>query len=165
MALRGLGRPDHFPEVGSMRQPIWPPGVTGSISHDAGVASAAVAHTSVLPGLGIDIERAGTLEGNVAAQILSESELDSWTRAAQADAEVTTMLVFSYKEAIFKCVYPLTDVFLDFRDVLIEPPGSAPTARCVDPANPCAKLVARTTGRVGRFGEQIVAVCWLEKKG
>ena len=92
--------------VGPGGAPLWPPGVVGSITHTDEVA-AAVASTSVRA-IGIDLESlacAATIAG-LPAIVAMPSER-SWPAA----------LVFSAKESVYKCVYPLTGRFLDFQDV------------------------------------------------
>src|ERR1700712_4633719 len=41
--------------VGDKRQPIWPPGIVGSISHSSKLVGAVVAPNSLFLGIGLDI--------------------------------------------------------------------------------------------------------------
>ena len=100
--------------------PLWPDGVTGSITHTDDFVSAAVARTTDAMALGIDTER-----------IMSESQardvgrVVAWTvEVAQARAAGMTRLegltlVFSAKESIFKSLHPMVGQYFDFRDVRI----------------------------------------------
>jgi len=100
--------------------PVWPTGVVGSITHTDGFASAAVARRDQLRGLGIDAEGIVSLE-----QQRNVSHLVSWpselAHAAEAglDRQQSLTLVFSAKEAVFKCLYPLIGSMFYYHDVRI----------------------------------------------
>jgi enterobactin synthetase component D len=92
------------------RAPLWPLGVMGSITHTRALAVAAVARVA---SLGIDCEPMLSDEAlrDVRGTALSD---DEWALLG-ADAALATAL-FSAKESLFKCRWPLTRVFLDFPD-------------------------------------------------
>ena len=100
--------------------PVWPDGLTGSITHTEGFVSAAVARTSDLEALGIDSEPIMSAEraGRVSSVIASPCELAHVTRAGCSWLEALT-LVFSAKEAIFKCLRGRVPRFIDFHDLQI----------------------------------------------
>ena len=104
--------------IGEQRQPIWPPGVVGSITHTAGYSAAAVAAASVLRGVGVDAERHAALPPDVEDVVCRTSELE-WSRQAPRGVAWTT-LVFSAKESLFKAWYPLTGSWLDFDQAEVE---------------------------------------------
>jgi 4'-phosphopantetheinyl transferase EntD len=79
-------------------RPTWPEGWTGSISHGAGVAVAAVSRTC--RPVGIDVERSGALALEEADLVLTASEV-KLAAGASDPAAITTML-WSAKEAAFK---------------------------------------------------------------
>lgn len=107
--------------VGPSRVPLWPPGFVGSISHCQGFCAAAVAPRDAVIGLGLDVERAEPLESELRARICTASELESFARlAAPAGAPDPGKLVFSAKEAFYKCYFPLAGAFLGFHDVEVE---------------------------------------------
>lgn len=113
MALRGLGLPADMPiPVGAGREPCWPEGVTGSISHAEGLTGSLVAWNRDYRSIGLDIERLGAVEEALLPLVLTPGEL-AWVGGDTALA--TT--VFSLKEAFYKMQFPLTRQFLDFRDV------------------------------------------------
>ncbi|EBA06348.1 4'-phosphopantetheinyl transferase superfamily protein [Sagittula stellata] len=98
-ALAGL-RPDDRPTdlpAGPDRLPLWPAGLTGSISHAAGLAVAAVARSPVR--LGIDLEADKPLDPDLVPEICLPSEYGT-----------PAVRVFSAKEAVFKAEYPHTRV-------------------------------------------------------
>jgi enterobactin synthetase component D len=102
------------------RAPIWPEGIVGSITHTAGFAAAAAAWAADIPGLGIDSER--IIDPAMAGDIADVCMVDEATLFEAAHGrsfcEFCTF-VFSAKEAVFKCLFPLTRKFLEFSDVRI----------------------------------------------
>jgi enterobactin synthetase component D len=113
--------------------PVWPDGITGSITHTEGFVSAAVARTSDLRAVGIDSEPIMSAEraDRVSSVIASPCELAHVTRAGYSWLEAMT-LVFSAKEAIFKCLRVRVPRFIDFHDLEIidcDPRGLTFTAR------------------------------------
>lgn len=120
-ALSKLGaRPCAVP-VASDRQPVWPPGIVGSISHAPGWATAVVASAHDFRGIGVDMEEDAPLNPEVREMICRPEELSKLPptlviRRKQID---TGKLVFSIKEAIFKAVYPSTSIYLGFQHACV----------------------------------------------
>ena len=109
--------------IGSYRQPILPPAVIGSISHSDEFCAVAVAPRTVLDGLGIDVEPFEDLDADVADVVLTDAEHES---TAEIDSQLVRSgaapiggkahkLIFSIKEAIYKCCYPKVKAFIDFK--------------------------------------------------
>jgi len=100
--------------------PLWPAGMTGSITHTDDFVSAAVAPTSKVEALGIDTERIMTAERarGVSQAVAWPCEL-AHARAAGCDRLEALTLVFSAKEAIFKCLHASVGRVFDFCDVRI----------------------------------------------
>src|ERR1700724_3380486 len=102
------------------RAPIWPDGVVGSITHTGDFAAAAVAWAADIAGLGIDSEQ--IIDPAAARDIADVCMVDEATlfKAAHGRSfcEFCTF-VFSAKEAVYKCLFPLTRKFLEFSDVRI----------------------------------------------
>jgi 4'-phosphopantetheinyl transferase EntD len=100
------------------RVPRWPPGVVGSITHTHGFCAAAVAWQRDLRGLGIDAERAiDSSRGDVMRLIAVPAEAAWLASLGEAERALGAALVFSTKEALFKCQFLLTREMLDFSDV------------------------------------------------
>jgi 4'-phosphopantetheinyl transferase EntD len=105
---------------GDDRAPIWPTGITGSITHTKTDALAAVTQTRSL--LGIDMERDGRVTADLWPTILREGE----------DTTQAT-LIFAAKEAVYKAQYPLTRALFDFHRLHIRIDGARFYARfCAD---------------------------------
>lgn len=109
-ALAALGLPAH-PLPRDPRGPVlWPEGVTGSISHGAGWALAALAPSRDLAGIGIDIEAAGSFVP------LEDIALPDEINAL---GERDPVLLFSAKESAYKAQFPLTGRMFGFHDLRI----------------------------------------------
>ena len=108
--------------IGEKRQPLWPPNLTGSITHSHGFAAAAVASTATIRSVGIDSEQFinSKTAHNVSSHILTASELNVDKPSRRENFEQYLTLVFSAKESIFKCLYPLVHQYFDFKDAVIE---------------------------------------------
>lgn len=102
------------------RQPLWPDGIIGSITHTAGLCMAAVAERPRFLGLGLDCEVAGAPSEDLWPTICRASEL-AWIHSLPlTDRSAAVTLIFSAKEAFYKCQYPVVGEWLDFHDLQIE---------------------------------------------
>jgi 4'-phosphopantetheinyl transferase EntD len=112
-----LGLPVTSIGRGAAREPIWPRGIVGSLTHCDGYRAAAVAHDRDFITVGIDAEPANPLPDGVHARVASKAE----AARAQDLARVRTLpwdtLLFSAKEATYKAWFPITNRWLDFGDV------------------------------------------------
>jgi 4'-phosphopantetheinyl transferase EntD len=119
-ALAEFGIVDFAIEVADDRQPIWPDAVVGSITHTAGFCAAVVAERRLVAALGLDSEAVGEVKGDIWPSICVPHEL-AWVRALPALQQPAAMtLIFSAKEAFYKCQYSLVRERLDFQDVRVE---------------------------------------------
>jgi 4'-phosphopantetheinyl transferase EntD len=122
-ALGQLGCPPVAIPVGAQREPIWPSGFTGSITHCQGHCAAAVTRRDLqgshpITSLGLDAEPSLPLPKDVVEMVCSPVERD-WIGGRGRDALPWDRLVFSAKESVFKCVFPLELRFVDFHEVEI----------------------------------------------
>lgn len=119
-ALARLGI-DRYPlRVGANREPLWPPGVVGSIAHAADHCAAVACRSGRIIGLGLDIERGDRLPAELVPTICTPAEI-AWCDRRRSSCGDWTKLIFSAKEAVYKCLFPATGAFLEFHDVAIEP--------------------------------------------
>jgi len=111
---------------GSNSEPVWPEAIIGSISHCSEYCAVAVAIRSRIHGLGIDVERYEDLDEEVAEMVVTPQER---AQIAKRDAHVEVSaqlgkkghkLVFSIKEAIYKCCFPHVRSFIEFHQCQIE---------------------------------------------
>ncbi len=105
------------------RQPIWPEGFIGSITHTTGFCAAAVAPRASMLALGLDTEIVGAPTRDIWPTISRNEEL-AWVQSLPAgDQPAAITLLFAAKEAFYKCQYPLVGEWLDFHDLRVEAGG------------------------------------------
>lgn len=105
---------------GERNEPIWPPGVVGSITHNDYLCLVVVARISDCAGLGIDVEGRHADVRKLSRLILREDELQHASTALATTPDEHVRLAFSAKESIYKAIYPLVRRFVDFTDVSVE---------------------------------------------
>lgn len=103
---------------GPRREPLWPEPVVGSITHTDTFCAAAVGLKRWCRGVGIDAEPDEALDDNLVDRIGRRDELAGVE--AHLGVGVAARLLFSAKEAFYKCQYPSTGTFLSFADVVTE---------------------------------------------
>jgi 4'-phosphopantetheinyl transferase EntD len=113
-ALRALGEAPVAVARREDRQPAWPPGIVGSISHAGGYCGAVVARASMCPGLGFDVEAWGRMRPALWRRIATPAERE-WLAAQAGLGERWATLLFSAKEAFYKAQYPRSATFLGFQ--------------------------------------------------
>ena len=99
------------------RSPRWPAGAVGSITHTDTICAVAVARATKAETLGIDIEDASSLGDDLEHLVCTPAErrwLDAQDRRQRGR---WAKLIFSAKEAFYKCQYPKSGRMLDFLDV------------------------------------------------
>lgn len=125
-ALRRLGRPAAAILRGPYREPLWPDGVVGSITHHAGHALAAVALRRECGGLGIDLEHLDRWFPELEAHTAYGTER-ALLETLQGDARQRACLeIFSAKESIYKAFFPRVGSFFGFAAAEVKP---APSGR------------------------------------
>jgi 4'-phosphopantetheinyl transferase EntD len=136
-ALAKLGYAPAAIRCGPKREPLWPAGVVGSMTHTNGFRAAAVAHRSVLASIGVDAEPNEPLPEGVEDTVITTSEQDMLVPLRRNLPGVDWgRLLFSAKEAIYKAWYPLTGRWLGFDDahVTIDPKGTFSAKLLIDGA-------------------------------
>jgi 4'-phosphopantetheinyl transferase EntD len=103
---------------GENREPIWPLGAVGSITHCDGYVAAAVAATDVIRSVGIDAEVHAPIPDGVLHRIAREEELE-WIATRDGDGVCWDRVVFSAKESVYKAWYPLARRWLGFEDATL----------------------------------------------
>jgi len=113
-AMVALGAPPRPIPMGADRAPIWPQGLTGSISHTAQACVAAVGLSRDWMGIGVDLEEATTLDPLLVGQICTRSE-QIWLGQQPAEERgLMAKLIFSAKEAAYKAQYPISGKLFGF---------------------------------------------------
>ena len=136
-ALAKLGHAPAAIGSGPNREPQWPAGLVGSITHITGFRAAAVAPRSVLASIGIDVEQNGRLPDGVEEAVTVPGEPEMLAALARAfPATHWGRLLFSAKESIYKAWYPLTGRGLGFEAarLTIDPAGTFAAKLLIDGA-------------------------------
>ncbi len=114
--MRELDIPAGVIHRGKQRQPLWPAGSHGSITHADDIAAVAIGDTDSCRSIGIDLERWSRVTPELHSKLLTANEL-----AALADQpEAAAGLLFSAKEAGYKATFPLADRFIGFHEAEID---------------------------------------------
>ena len=148
-ALQALGFEAATILRGGHREPLWPPGVVGSITHCAGYRAAAAAMKSTLLALGIDAELHERLPTGVLQRVSLPEERD-WLSRAPAGL-CWDRILFSAKESIYKAWFPLTQRSLGFGDASISFEPVANTFRARIRATMSAEPAGELSTLSGRF--------------
>jgi 4'-phosphopantetheinyl transferase EntD len=126
-ALARLGYPPAPIRSGPKREPKWPSGVVGSITHTNGFRAAAVALRDAVVSIGVDTEQNSPLPDGIEERIALAAESEMLTELTRIfPATHWDRILFSAKESIYKAWYPLMGRWLGFEDahLIIDPAGS-----------------------------------------
>jgi 4'-phosphopantetheinyl transferase EntD len=121
-ALEQMGIKDAIIPIGEEREPIWPDGIVGSISHCDSLTGAIVAKKSDHISLGLDIEEIGRVTPDLWDLVFTENEKNYLLGLSEKEMLIKSTAIFSAKEAFYKFQYPITKTFLDFLDVAVTLP-------------------------------------------
>jgi len=114
-ALHAFGI-DNYPILrGKLREPVWPKNFIGSISHCRDIAGAAIASTSKVRSIGLDIENRKQINPDIARHVCTEREKNWLQTLAAPQSNDTLLQIFSIKEAVFKCIYQVSGKQLGFK--------------------------------------------------
>lgn len=116
-ALARMGLPPWPVPAGPDRAPVWPGGVTGSLSHSATVCVAALVPSGALAAVGVDIEPAEALPEALLPEICTLPERAWLSTRPAAERGLLARLIFSAKECAYKAQYMQSRSFLEFSDL------------------------------------------------
>jgi 4'-phosphopantetheinyl transferase EntD len=119
-ALLELGIPSGPLVPQADRSPTWPNGVVGSISHSSGWCVAAVTTRPDVAGVGVDIEDDTPLEPDLELLVCTPMERRILAGLGDDMRGRSAKILFSAKEAIYKCQYPTIGIPLDFHDLELD---------------------------------------------
>jgi 4'-phosphopantetheinyl transferase EntD len=101
---------------GEQREPIWPQGTLGSITHAEDLAAVAVARFGVCQSLGLDLECWSRVTPNLHSKLFTSAEREQLAFSPETAAG----LLFSAKEAGYKATFPLASRFIGFHEAEID---------------------------------------------
>jgi 4'-phosphopantetheinyl transferase EntD len=159
-ALGQLGFNDVALPADASRAPLWPPGICGSITHTHGFCAAVAAATADIRALGLDVETVDSVRPQLWHRICGSEELATLESADSAAAIAAATLIFSAKEAFYKCQHFLTGQWLGFTDVSISIEADGFTVRPTRNLEISQRFPGPWQGRYVRaFGLVMTGVC------
>jgi 4'-phosphopantetheinyl transferase EntD len=118
-----MARSGHAPAAilpGAGRQPIWPEGLVGSITHSRRFCAVAIAPCTNALAIGIDLEPFVPIEAGLHRMICRPDETEALAEGRWPHSlDELVSCIFSAKEAFYKAWYPLAGRFLEYRDVTV----------------------------------------------
>lgn len=154
-ALREFGIADFALEVGMDRQPVWPAHLVGSITHTADFCAAVVAEKTGVTAIGIDVEAAAAVTENLWPRLFLGAEIEWLESLTMPQRLSAAALLFSAKEAFYKCQYSLVRQPLSFHDVLVGLPdrgaGASAGTFLIEPQRNIALLEHASLPLQGRY--------------
>jgi 4'-phosphopantetheinyl transferase EntD len=119
-ALARLGVPPVPILAGKLREPLWPSGVVGAITHCTGYRGVVVAPAAKISTVGIDAEPNEPLTNGVLESVALPDERIHVAELLEARPEIRwDRMLFCAKEAVYKSWYPLARRWLDFEDAVV----------------------------------------------
>jgi|688.fasta_scaffold205758_3 4'-phosphopantetheinyl transferase EntD len=121
-SMQHLGCVEDSPVLrGEHREPVWPDGVVGSISHSGGFGVAAVGWQKDFSAIGIDIQQIeDRYSDDLIARFADPDEFD-WVRSDPSIRTERAVKLFSAKESVFKALYPVSRVWFAFDAAKLTP--------------------------------------------
>lgn len=160
-ALADFGANDAEILMGEVKEPLWPAGFIGSISHSKKLTGAIVARAGDIAAIGLDIETIGGVNRDMWDMLFVDTEqtfLDTLDDAKQA---LFATLMFSFKEAFYKLQYPLTKQYLDFKEADLRYAGGIFTLRTGPEFDQHKIPVEQLVFEWDRFDDQVIGVSYL----
>lgn len=141
---------------GSSREPLWPQGMCGSITHCEGYWAAAVARRSEVRSIGLDAEARKALRADVLERVTLATERD-WMRTVESGMP-WDVLFFSAKESVYKAWFPLAQRWLGFEDAVItfDPRGRSFRADLLPHVTDAPPGVSTFAGRFSVDADRVV---------
>ena len=159
-AFAALELPPQTVNSGPDRAPIWPEGVTGSISHTSTSCACILSRNTDLR-IGIDIETDLSARGDKAVRKIALRDDERRLIDAQANTLHLPALIFSAKETLFKALYPIVQDFFGFDCAQIKtlPGDQHIRLHLAQPLHPMLPAGAAFDIRYQRLGDQFLT--WL----
>jgi 4'-phosphopantetheinyl transferase EntD len=102
------------------REPCWPDRIRGSITHSGEYVAAAVGLADDVSGIGIDLESLSrAVDFNISRHVCVDKEMEWLKTLAPDQANQALRIIFSAKESIFKCLFPISKTYLYFKDATV----------------------------------------------
>lgn len=166
-ALEKLGRSGFAILRDPHGAPIWPVGITGSISHSGDMAAAVVVEETEILAIGLDLQiRNQILPHSVLTTFFHSDEIENYLNLTESYSELFSYAVFSAKESIFKCYYMIDRSFLNLHEISVTLDWCSGTFRTRITGEHGSNLRMFCDQLIGRFGfteNYIFSTAWLSK--
>ena len=106
---------------GKNREPIWPTGIVGSISHCKDECGAVIAKSNNIGAIGFDVENIKELKNDIAKIVCTKIETKWLAEQNKYPYNVMLLLIFSLKESVYKCIFQHQQLAIEFKDCSIIP--------------------------------------------
>ena len=143
------------------KAPVWPNGITGSLSHSSGLALAVVSDSPPILGLGVDLEKANrTIDPKIESHICTQDESEDLHSLHSNNRAIRLLLTFSAKESLYKCFYAKIPMnLLRFKNVSLKWESNTWTADWRIPYKR-KYLVEKIIGYWGIDQNWLWTICW-----
>jgi 4'-phosphopantetheinyl transferase EntD len=119
---------EHIPVLtGPDREPLWPDRIAGSITHTRGFCGVVIAERMRFKSIGLDTESSSAVDADILHHVCTPQEAEWLEGLPPAVRGRARSLVFSAKEAFFKCQFPLTGAWVGFEEVAIRLDSDVPS--------------------------------------
>jgi 4'-phosphopantetheinyl transferase EntD len=144
--------------VGAFRQPVWPKGIVGAITHSGEFAAVVAARATDFYGLGVDVEQDTPLDADLVRLVCRPEEHPSVGNPGPIGIDVPKLLLV-VKEAVYKAYFPNALTFLEFEDVSVtlDTRTQAFRAALVPQSKPALAGIREVEGRFGVAGGYLAA--------
>jgi len=147
---------------GPGKEPLWPVGVVGSISHSDELTGAVVASSRDIISIGLDIEKIGRVKSEMWDNLFTPDEKHYLASLPEEEKPLYTTLFFTMKESFYKLQYPLTKFRLWFDEVEIRKNGETYSLVILREFAGKKSLPASTDMNFIVCDEQVVSLCYLQ---
>lgn len=96
---------------------IWPENFCGSISHTDEATIGIVSKKENFLSLGVDIENFNRCHEKLWTMLFTQPEIDFLNKIVETEKIKTATMLFSAKEAFYKCFHPIFKCWIGFQDI------------------------------------------------
>lgn len=139
------------------RAPIWPDGVTGSITHTHGWCAAVAALVGPVAAIGVDVEEIQRVRPAIAARVLTDVEREAIADMSPDQQQLATAVAFSAKEAFYKAHHQLDPRFIGFDVVSVERIDDELLRFRPQSTEVSEEVVARAQGRISLVDGRVLS--------
>ncbi len=144
------------------KEPLWPKGFVGSISHSKDFVGAVVSKSSQLISIGLDIEKTGRVKKNMWRNLFTPAEQEFLNTLSEEDEKFYTTLYFSMKESFYKLQYPITESYLSFTDVELKQKNGSFKLEVIKQFKGKELLPEFTDMNYARHDNEVISLCFME---